>query len=252
MDTPCLKVDFRKVTGNVISHPRDLISIGHTALVPPWSDPALHQHSLSEEYYLLLKGQMNLVVGRVGITLQPNEILFVKPNVPHAVIGGAGSIEYFGIRAPALHDKQVVSELTEGFPFLHEDERLISAEWGYRIPLDLPQHTNRWLIGAGSALYPSEHLILAYLNFLTQAAANAGIGTRHQLHLHQKSWEYYIVLQGEKVLLVEREPVPLHAGEMLVIPPNVNHTLFSRQAPFLGFTMRVPVELNDKVVVETK
>jgi mannose-6-phosphate isomerase-like protein (cupin superfamily) len=251
MPNRCTRVHFRPVTGYVVSHPQRLISIGHTALVAPWSDANIHQHESSEEFYLLLQGQLHLVVNDFRITLHPKELLMLRPGVPHAVIGGAGAIEYFGIRAPARDDKLVVGELVTEFPLLSEIERLISGEWGHRIPLDMPQHQNCWLVGAGSALYRSQHLAMAYLDFPTQESANAGIGTRHQLHYHQKSWEYYTVLNGEKVLLIEGEQVPIHAGEILAVPPYVKHTLYSRQAPFLGFTIRVPVDLRDKVVVET-
>ena len=251
VDNGCFKFEFQKVTGNVISHPQRLISIGHTALVSPWSDPNIHKHNFSEEYYLLFNGLLNLVINDFCITLQSHETLMVSPNVPHAVFGGTGKIEYFGIRTPALNDKQVVSELKTDVPLLYENERLISGEWGQRIPLDIPQHKNCWLIGAGSALYKSQHLVMAYLDFPTHEEANAGIGTRHQLHFHQKSWEYYTVLMGEKILLINNEQVRIRVGETLAVPPNVKHTLYSRKAPFQGFTIRVPVELDDKIVVET-
>jgi mannose-6-phosphate isomerase-like protein (cupin superfamily) len=250
MHNTCSRFDFQNVTGNVVTHPQRLISIGHTASVSPWSDPNIHQHNLSEEYYFLLKGQLNLVVNNFRITLHPNEILMVRPEVPHAVFGGIGKIEYFGIRTPALDDKQVVSELNTHAPLLFERERLVSGAWGHRIPLDMPQHINCWLIGAGSALFKSTHLVMAYLDFPTHETANAGIGTRHQLHFHQKSWEYYTVLKGEKILSIENAQVSIHSGEILVVPPNVRHTLHSRRAPFQGFTIRVPIELNDKIVVE--
>ena len=245
------KYEFQKVTGHIVRHPQSLISIGHTALVSPWNDPNIHKHNTSEEYYFLWKGQLNLAINDFQITLQPREILMVKPETPHAVIGGKSRIEYFGIRAPALHDKQVVGELKTDVPLLCENERLISGEWGFRVPLDVPNHKNCWLFGAGSALYESQHLVMAYLDFPTQEAANAGIGTRHQLHLHQKSWEYYTVLKGEKTLLIDNVQTHIHAGEMLAVPPNVKHTLYNRQAPYQGFTIRVPVELDDKILVET-
>lgn len=251
MNNLCPKFNFEKITGNVISHPQGFISLGHTAFIPPWSDPNIHRHNHSEEYYFLLNGQLNLFINDFRITLFPREILVVRPDVPHAVLGGEGEIEYFGIRTPALSDKQVVGELKTNAPLSHEAERLASGEWGHRIPLDLPQHKNCWLIGMGLAIYKSQHLSLAYLDFPTEETANAGIGTRHQLHLHEKSWEYYAVLQGEKVLTVENEQVPIHVGEILVVPPNVKHTIHSRQAPYRGFTLRVPVELSDKVVIES-
>jgi mannose-6-phosphate isomerase-like protein (cupin superfamily) len=250
MSDSCFQFDFQKATGYVVSHPQGLIAIGHTASVPPWNDPKIHQHNHSEEYYFLLKGQLEIFVRDFQITLHPNEILMVKSGIPHAIVGGEGKIEHFGIRTPALDDKQVVGELEKDAPRLYENERLISDEWGHRISLDMPQHKNCWLIGAGSALYQSEHLIMAYLDFPTKETANAGIGTRHQLHLHQKSWEYYVVLKGEKILLIENSQVAIHAGEILAVPPNVKHTLHSRQAPYQGFTIRVPVELNDKITAE--
>lgn len=66
--------------------------------------------------------------------------MMVRPDVPHAVFGGTGKIEYFGIRTPALNDKQVVGQLKTDKPLLPENERLISGKWGHRIPLDMPQH----------------------------------------------------------------------------------------------------------------
>lgn len=245
----CSRARFEHTTGRVITHPQGLITIGHTALVPPWSDANIHQHRSSEEFYLLLQGQLHLVIYDIRISLRQSELLMVRPGVPHAVIGGAGAIEYFGIRAPALDDKQVVGELVTDIPLLSEEERLISAEWGCRIPLDTPQHQNCWLVGEESALFASQNLALAYLDFPTQETANAGLGTRHQLHYHQKSWEYYTVLMGEKVLLIEGEQVSIQAGETLAVPPAVKHTLYSRQAPFQGFTVRVLVVLDDKIVV---
>lgn len=176
MHKACCRHDFQSVTGNVVSHPQRLISIGHTAFVSPWSDSNIHRHNVSEEYYLLFSGQLNLVMENFCITLQPNEILMVRPNVPHAVCSGTGKIEYFGIRTPALDDKQVVSELKTDVPLLYDNERLVSGDWGHRIPLDMPQHKNCWLFGAGSALYKSQHFVMAYLDFPTYETANAGIG----------------------------------------------------------------------------
>jgi mannose-6-phosphate isomerase-like protein (cupin superfamily) len=247
----CSKFDFQDSTGYILKHPQGLIAIGHTASIAPWSDPSIHLHTGSEEYYFLLKGKLEFIIRDFQLTLYPTEILMVSRSVPHAVTGGFGTMEHFGIRAPALDDKQVVSEIKSDLPYLYEGQRLISGDWGHRIPLEFPKHKNRWLIGAGSALYPSQYLIMAYLDFPTQAEANAGIGTRHQLHLHQKSWEYYVVLKGEKdLLLIDDTVIAVHAGEILEIPPNVNHALYNRRAPYLGFTMRVPVELNDKVIAK--
>jgi mannose-6-phosphate isomerase-like protein (cupin superfamily) len=87
------------------------LAIGHTALISPWCDPCIHIHQESEEFYLLLHGQLELYIDGVLVDLQPNELLMVLPQVPHAVIGGHGRIEHFGFRAPALDDKLRVGEI---------------------------------------------------------------------------------------------------------------------------------------------
>jgi mannose-6-phosphate isomerase-like protein (cupin superfamily) len=241
---------FKGRSGYIISPQdtgQDLVAIGHTALLAPWTDLYVHEHTASEEYYFLLQGTLNFLVAGTVLTLQPKEILMIKPNVPHAITGGTGLIEHFGIRAPALSDKHVIGETPQALPDADAGERDLSGEWGYRISLASPHYHNCWLIGAGSALFESHHLTLAYLNFPTMEAANTGLGPRHRLHYHQQSWEYYVVLKGVKTLQIENALITLRAGDILEVPPQVKHTLHSREAPYEGFTLRVPVALQDKV-----
>lgn len=226
----------------------NLIALGHTEFCAPWSDPEVHSHQKSEEYYVLLNGRLKLLVADRLITLNVGEILMLKPDVPHAVIGGEGQIEHFGIRAPALEDKRIEGKLNQQAVYKNDEMQNIKSEWGHLIPLTKPEHKNCWLIGAGSAKYQSRHMILAYLEFKTHEAANVGKDTRHQMHLHQNSWEYYLVLEGGITLQFEDEQIAVNAGEILEVPPRVNHSLHSRQAPFRGFTIRVPVELDDKII----
>jgi len=225
-----------------------LVAIGHTASVQPWADPGVHLHRDSEEYYLLLLGELQVLVAGRLLSLRPREILLVRPGVTHAIVGGAGPIEHFGLRAPARADKHLVGEIPSPLPVpFQEHARELRAEWGCRIPLEDPRNRNCWLVGAGVARFQSPFLIFAFLDFPTPEAANAGIGTRHRLHLHRHSWEYYGVLQGHKQLQIGDELVGVAAGELLAVPPGVCHALHSRQAPFVGFTLRVPVILDDKV-----
>ena len=172
----------------------------------------------------------------------------VLPHVPHAVLGGRGTIEHFGLRAPFLTGKKVVSELPAERPALDHTDRELQADWGCRIPLTAPENQNCWLLGWGAAKFPSRHLIFAYLNFPTHAAANAGIGTRLCMHYHRESWEYYVAFRGRKVLQIEEELVNVEAGEIVEIPPMVKHNMYSREAPYEGFAVRVPItEESDKV-----
>jgi mannose-6-phosphate isomerase-like protein (cupin superfamily) len=84
-------------------------------------------------------------------------------------------------------------------------------------------------------------LILANLNFRTLQAANAGIGTRLRMHYHRESWEYYLALEGRKILQIEEELVNVDAGEIVEVPPRVRHNVYKRGAPYEGFTIRVPI-----------
>ena len=131
-------------------------------------------------------------------------------------------------------------------PVTGGEQRELREDWGYRIPLDDARNHNCWLIGLGAARFHSPDFLLAYLDFPTHEAANAGLGSRHRLHLHRESWEYYIVLAGTKTLQIEDENVLIRPGEMVEVFPGVKHALIGRQAPYRGFTFRVPLR-DDKV-----
>ncbi len=240
------KYTFQGRSGYIIdaSHgaPHELVAVCHSASVTPWADPAIHLHENSEEYYFLLQGKLHFLVAGTSLTLRPKEILMVKAQVPHAIVGGEGLIEHFGIRAPAPRDKQPTGEIPQELPpVVEERERELRRDWGYRMPLEAARNQNCWLIGVGVARFQSSHLIMAFLNFPTTEAANAGVGTRNRPHLHEKSWEHYAVLKGSKTLLIEDELVKIKAGEILAVSPQVCHTLYNRQAPYEGFTFRVPI-----------
>ncbi|HSF81763.1 MAG TPA: cupin domain-containing protein [Anaerolineales bacterium] len=230
--------------------PHGLLALGHTASYPPWRDPYLHAHADSDEIYCLLQGELQFLIGEACLNLQAGELLLVRAGVPHAILGGLGTIEHFGLRVPAKEDKSLFGEIPTSLPEPINATRTFHSAWGARLSLAQPEHHNTWLVGGGSAQIYSPHLSLAYLDFPAQESANAGIGSRHKLHYHKHSWEYYLVLQGEKTLRVGADLVEFRAGEILEVPPNLPHTLVSRQAPFQGFTLRVPAVLDDKVEVE--
>lgn len=223
-------------------------AIGHTALVTPWSDPEAHLHKNAEEYYFLLQGELRVLIAETLVSLKPKEILMIRPQVPHAIVGGEGLVEHVGIRAPGYQDKQHVGDIPKELPPMSDErERELRRGWGCRIPLEVSRNQNCWLIGIGTAKFQSLHLVFAFLDFPTAETTNAGIGTRHRPHLHQTSWEYYAVLKGTKTLQIENELVEVNAGEILEVPPMVCHALHSRQAPYEGFTLRVPIDLYDKI-----
>lgn len=245
------KYTFRDHSGYIVAPwidgvTHELVSIRHSAFVPPWIDRDIHLHSDSEEYFFLFQGELQLLVAGSLFTLKPREVLMVKPQVPHAVVGGSGPIEHFVVRMPAPDDRQTVGRISpELSPVADQAPRKLQSEWGCRVPLTEARYQNCWLFGFGQARFHSDHMCLAYINF-PQAETVDADNHPHRLHLHQESWEYYTVLRGTKVLRVEEELVEINEGEILEVPPQVKHVLHVTHTPFEGFTFRVP-RLNDKV-----
>ncbi|MCP4535847.1 MAG: cupin domain-containing protein [Chloroflexi bacterium] len=201
------KYTFRDRTGYIVAPwlpdtTHELVSIHHSASVPPRSDPNVHIHSDSEEYYFHFRGKLQLLVNGSVFILEPGEALMVKPKVPHAVVGGSGPIENFVIRMSAPDGRQTVGEIPQKLASAtNEAERTLQSDWGYRVPLTQARYQNCWLFGVGQAHFHSEYMCLAFLHFATDESVNAGQQShRHRLHLHKESWEYYTVLKGSRIL----------------------------------------------------
>lgn len=236
-------IEFKGVSGTLLapeSGGHAFVAVRHSAHQPPWSDPGLHMHARSDEIYLVLGGRLDLSVAGGSISVSPGELCFVRAGVPHGVVGGAGTIEHFGFRAPAVDDRR------ECFP-TRESGQTSSADWGYHLRLDDPAHRNTWLLGVGSARFVSPHFLFAWLDFPTRQEATAHLGTRLQMHAHQESWEHYACLRGSKRLQVAGDTVDVNPGQLLVVHPGVRHTVIDRTAPYRGFTFRAPIR-EDKVL----
>ncbi len=249
----CSKYTFRDFTGYIVAPwipgvTHEVVAIRHSASVESWVDRDVHLHSDSEEYYFLFRGELALLVGNSVFTLRPYEVLSVRPGVPHAVVGGDGSIEHFVIRMPAPGDRQTAGEIPARLPpAADEAERELQLDWGCRVPLKEERFQNCWLFGVGQAHFHSDYTCLAYLSFPTGASVDAERKShRHRLHLHRESYEYYTVLKGTRILQIEDEFVEIDEGETLEVPPGVRHVLHATHTPFEGFTFRVP-RLDDKV-----
>jgi len=245
------KYTFRDYTGYIIAPwisgvGHDVVTIRHSAAVPPWRDRDIHLHTDSEEYYFLLQGELQVLVVDAVLTLRPYEVLMIKPSVPHAVVGGTGPIEHFVLRMPAAEDQQVMGRTPADAAAVAEGgKRVLQREWGCRVPLAEARYQNCWLFGVGQAHFPSDVMCLAYLDFPSAESLGAD-DHRHGLHLHRESWEFYVVLQGTRVLRIEQELAEVSAGEVLAVPPRVKHVLHGTEIPFVGCTFRTPL-LNDKV-----
>jgi mannose-6-phosphate isomerase-like protein (cupin superfamily) len=71
----------------------------------PWSDPGMHSHTVSDEAYLVLEGDITLVIEDERVVVGPGEICFVPAGTFHALTHVTTPYRGFVIRGPALDDK---------------------------------------------------------------------------------------------------------------------------------------------------
>jgi len=70
-----------------------------------------------------------------------------------------------------------------------------------------------------------------------------------ELHIHEASKEFYIILKGGLTLRVGEESVEMGSHQMLVVDEGVPHTIEEYNLPIEFFTIRAPA-IEDKVVIE--
>lgn len=70
-----------------------------------------------------------------------------------------------------------------------------------------------------------------------------------ELHIHEASKEFYIILKGGVTLRVGEEFVEIGSHQMLVVDEGVPHTIEEYNLPIEFFTIRAPA-IEDKVAVE--
>jgi mannose-6-phosphate isomerase-like protein (cupin superfamily) len=240
------KYYFQGHTGYLI-HPtlgsaHTRLALGHTAGLDPWQDAALHLHHTAEEAFLLLSGRLDFVVADCLVTLHPYEFLLIQPGIPHAIAGGEGPIEHFGMRAPAVEDKQETGPLPQGLRPGYEDDRLVLEEWGVRIPLVQSQHQKQLFISSGRDFFTSYHLSVGYFHAPTAEVAAIELQAAQWLPISWDHWVYYLVFHGSQTLRIEDELITIGAGELLEVPPHLKPTPYHIDVPCRGITISVPAE----------
>lgn len=67
--------------------------------------------------------------------------------------------------------------------------------------------------------------------------ANEGIDDPH---LHRRTTEMYLVARGWSEARVEREPVRLEAGDVLIVEPGEAHTFVANSPDYFHFVIQTP------------
>ncbi|NHJ41343.1 MAG: hypothetical protein FK731_15025 [Asgard group archaeon] len=229
-----------------------LIQLGRTDFLDPWSDPAFHYHTNSQELYLVMHGKLWLLVGDSYVKLKERNLLLVQPRVPHAVVGGKGAIQHFGLKIPCITDKKVnIRELTQDEtskkPYFIDNKEL-DAKLGFIADFTQKEFQNDWIFGFGIAKYLVEEFSLAYMVFENEKE-DFSLENYNDFHFHKTSEEWYITFRGRQEFQVNKEKVLVPEGHLLRIGTGVPHIINQRKYPYEGMVLRAPLTRDDKVVI---
>lgn len=230
-----------------------LLQLGRTNFVEPWNDGKFHYHSISQEIYYVVQGELWIIIDSIPLKLKQNNLLLVEKNIPHALVGGQGIIQHYMMKMPHNNDVKIV---LEDAPSLKEfasreikEIKELPKRIGFFANLNEKSNQNCWLIGFGKTNYNSEIFGLAYMNLPNEDIYQKQTH-QNEYHYHEKGEEWYFVLEGSQELLVKDERVTVSAHQLLKVPKNIPHKLITYNYPFQGMTIRIPNIKDDKVIVE--
>ena len=105
----------------------------------------------------------------------------------------------------------------------------------------------RWLFGKGEALYNSDFMSLHY-----NETEKGWTETDPYLHYHKDAEEYYVSLEGSLTIQVDKNFIKVEPYQLLKVNPKVPRGVVRVEAPFRGFTIRVPLSVGDKVILKNR
>ncbi|MFX1313307.1 MAG: cupin domain-containing protein [Promethearchaeota archaeon] len=222
--------------------------------VDPWEDKSSHYHSKSQEIFILLDGELWMMLDDEPFTLLRNNLLLVQPEVPHMIIGGNQKIRHFVLQVPHQKDRWIqVNKNTN-----YDKERIKMAKNHYRCEIDGitgffadlndKKFQNNWLLGYGEAIYKTQRLCLAYMDLKREQDYNE-MNHIETYHYHEESTEWYFTIKGQQKFLIDNKEISISPGYLLRIPEKTPHLLLSYSYPFEGITLRTPAIPNDKIIL---
>lgn len=207
-----------------------------------------------EFYILVTKGELSAIIHEDCISIKENEIVMVKPGYKTGFkfYQTGRNIEFYTLTTPSSNRPiNINTRFHIIAPYNFEDPRELNRQWGVRIPYKMEKFQQKWLFGYGNVHFNSGHVSWVSVIFANEDNANK-IFSKEYYHLHSKSYEYYVCLEGKDIILVNSKLTTVSKGEVLVIPPGVCHRRLQFEYPYDGFVFRVPlISENDKNICES-
>lgn len=222
-----------------------LLDVGFNRQDFLWRDEEPHLHTESDEYYIVLQGRIDLKVNGCQVTTGPFQLVGVRANVPHQVVGGQAPIMSFLIRVPGGKEDKLLSLDSDKSLF----EGLASAQ--EVVQIDLRQRHDDYLLGG---CLPPTHLNYSpLLDFTCVWEVEPADEWHHEkLHFHSQREEYYFVLKGSLDFILDNSAISVKAGQILGVRPQCVHKIIGGKGPVDVLFVRVPGGRGDKIVVEDK
>ena len=114
--------------------------------------------------------------------------------------------------------------------------------------LNEEKYQKNWLLGYGEAIYQTERLCLAYMDFECEKDYTK-INHNETYHYHKVTTEWYLTIKGHQKLQIGNKKITISPGYLLRIPERTPHLLLSYSYPFEGITLRTPAIPNDKIIL---
>lgn len=77
------------------------LSVVHVTLPPRYTHAPI-EHRRTEEWFVVLKGRGQGLIGRRKVSFEPGTVVYMPPGVPHQMGTGARSMEILAVFSPSL------------------------------------------------------------------------------------------------------------------------------------------------------
>jgi len=85
----------------------ELLQVSHSKVPPfPSNIEEFHSHDNSEEYYLVIRGNIRVRVNKRTYQVNPMNLLLIPKKIPHKIIDFKTPLQYFTIRTPASRPEE--------------------------------------------------------------------------------------------------------------------------------------------------
>ncbi len=219
------------------------IDLGYTHQSTPWRDELPHYHASSEEFFVVLKGQLDVQVRERVVPVRAGQLMGIRAGVAHQMVGVHPPVENFLLRVPGGGMDKVLVPDGQSMAGMPGDGR------GDIFQLEIHQNFSDYPVGA---CLPVEHVNYSpELDFTCAWGVDPVAAWRNdQWHYHTLREEYFIVLRGRLDFQIGSQQVIVRAGQVIAIRPETTHKVIGGAGPADVLFVRVPGGRGDKVVVE--